>query len=288
MTAFGKAHFASCGSEFYLEIYSVNKRNLDVSVYVPKEVMRLEYPIRSWMQALARRGSIVIKLIKEGRLDEEIKGIDLGHLEQLKRALDEYAHQLNLAPVESIEFLAQFAMEKPTAQKGIDYEVFLSDLKKAFDCATKEWQAMKSSEGTFLATDLKTRLSTLLKYVIEIEGRVKNAPEHFAKKLRSRLDEAGILQNQDDERVLKEIILFSDKIDVTEELIRLKSHLKQFQELLESAEEPKGRKCDFLIQEMNREVNSLGVKCQDIEIIQYVLEMKSELEKVREQVQNIE
>jgi len=288
MTAFGKKHFSCSAGQFYLEIYSINKRNLDVNIYSPRELSMIDYHLRKWVQSHAKRGTVTIKLIKEHKHEHDDTSVDTQKLAHLKTELDQIAKDLNLSSVSSIEFLAQFAQNQPNIRAPIDQDKLVDQIQEAFNHAADNWVKMKCDEGSRLVKDMSQRLNHVEKIITDIELKIENAPQKYADKLKKRLDDAGVLEGKDDEKVIKEVVIFSEKIDTTEEIIRLKSHLKQFAQTLDSSEKAIGRKLDFIIQEMNREVNSLSVKCHDLEIIKQALEIKSEIEKVREQVQNIE
>ncbi|MCF7806725.1 MAG: YicC family protein [Simkaniaceae bacterium] len=287
MTAFGRADISTDIGDFYLEIYSVNKKNLDVSTFVPKDFFMLDLHLRKWIQRIAERGSISIRLMREAKKGDLCVEFDEENLGELKTKLNQIAMALDMPPVHSIEFLAEMFLRMPHREMPLNREKFLADVRIVFDKAAKDWIAMREREGVHLAQDIEQRLNQIEQHVEAIENGMDRAPQKFAEKLKNRLQEAGVFEQKDEERVIKEVVVFSEKVDTTEEIIRLKSHVKQFNETL-CRDESMGRKLDFLIQEMNREVNSLGVKCFDLEMIKRVLEIKSELEKIREQVQNIE
>ena len=284
MTAFGRAQFSLEWGDFVLEVYSVNKKNLDISFILPKDFILLEAPLRKWVQEIALRGSVSVRLTRQMK-KRGASGVDEAQFAQVKEGLDGVAKKLGIKGVESIEFLAHYVATHGQKSVGVDHDLLLKSVKEAFDTASKEWLAMKQVEGEHLAADLNERLAVVRKLVDEIGSMSENAPNLYREKLKKRLTE--VMGDLDEERVVKEVVIFSEKVDTTEEIVRLKSHLKQFEKTLQM-DGAIGRKFDFLIQEMNREVNSLGVKCLDLDIVKRVLEIKSEIEKMREQVQNIE
>ena len=259
-----------------------------MNIYSPRELSMIDYHLRKWVQSHAKRGTVTVKLIKENKFDACAQRIGLKRLKSIKSELDHVAVDLQLDPVTSIEFLAQFAQNSSSPTATIDQDKLVKEVEQAFTHAAENWVKMKCDEGSRLVKDMSQRLNHVNNIINDIESKIDNAPTKYADKLKKRLDESGVLEGKDDEKVIKEVVIFSEKIDTTEEIIRLKSHLKQFAQTLESSEKAIGRKLDFIIQEMNREVNSLSVKCHDLEIIKQALEIKSEIEKVREQVQNIE
>lgn len=279
MTAFAAVAFPvdSLG-QFQMEIQSVNRKNLDMAIFLPKEFSSLDFYIRKAIQKVAFRGHVTVKVFRQALVEDKMD------LFAIKQEIDALAKACFLTSVTSIEGLLAC---KDKLQYRVA-EVPLQEIEPFIDKLLLEWIKMRKEEGGHLAKDLMERLRNLFLRLEKIEARQKKAPETFAERLRKRLEEAKILETLEDTRMMKEIILYSEKVDTTEEVVRLKFHFNQFEATLKSEEPAIGRKLDFLIQEMNREINSLGVKCQDLEIIKETLEIKAEIEKMREQVQNIE
>ncbi|MDN3504298.1 MAG: hypothetical protein P0S95_01830 [Rhabdochlamydiaceae bacterium] len=203
MTAFGKKHFTCSAGHFYLEIYSINKRNLEIHVYSPRELSMIDYHLRKWVQSHAKRGTVTIKLVKENTHFDEQHGVDSKKLAMLKSELDQIASDLNLSPVSSIEFLAQYSQNQPASKACLDQEKLIEEVESAFVCAADNWVKMKCDEGDRLVKDMSKRLNGVETILADIESRVDNAPNKYADKLKKRLDEAGVLEGKDDEKVIK-------------------------------------------------------------------------------------
>jgi uncharacterized protein (TIGR00255 family) len=280
MTAFGKASFSDPLGAFQIEIHSLNRKNLEISVVLPKEFGSLDLSFRKIIQKVASRGTVAVKMFRQGSTNSISKEALLA----AKHSIDTMAKECGLSSITSISELLECALRFEPKTEEIDSDTILAHFEKAVD----NWNQMREIEGENLSLDILGRLSNINMRALIIEEGQKGSTAAFADRLKKRLDDVGVLEGFDDARVIKEVVIFSEKVDTTEEIVRLKSHLKQFEDTLKNSEEAIGRKLDFLIQEMNREVNSLSVKCQDLELIKETLEIKSEIEKIREQVQNIE
>jgi uncharacterized protein (TIGR00255 family) len=280
MTAFGKASFSNPLGAFQIEIHSLNRKNLEISIVLPKEFGSLDLSFRKIIQKVASRGTVAVKMFRQGSTNSLSKEALLA----TKHSIDTMAKECGLSSIASISELLECALRFEPKTEEIDSDTILPYFEKAVE----NWNQMREVEGEHLSLDILARLSNINMRALLIEEGQKGSTAAFADRLKKRLDDAGVLEGFDDARVIKEVVIFSEKVDTTEEIVRLKSHLKQFEDTLKNSEEAIGRKLDFLIQEMNREVNSLGVKCQDLELIKETLEIKSEIEKIREQVQNIE
>jgi len=280
MTAFGKASFSNPLGAFQIEIHSLNRKNLEISIVLPKEFGSLDLSFRKIIQKVASRGTVAVKMFRQGSTNSLSKEALLA----TKHSIDTMAKECGLSSIASISELLECALRFEPKTEEIDSDTILAHFEKAVD----NWNQMREIEGENLSLDILGRLSNINMRALIIEEGQKGSTAAFADRLKKRLDDVGVLEGFDDARVIKEVVIFSEKVDTTEEIVRLKSHLKQFEDTLKNSEEAIGRKLDFLIQEMNREVNSLSVKCQDLELIKETLEIKSEIEKIREQVQNIE
>ena len=289
MTAYGRSTISLHDAIFVVEITSVNRKNLDLSITLPRDWLSIEVEIRRWLAELAKRGSIILKISRETAFsDNSLLNIDLNTFKELKKELSHIQSEIGLSNNISFEFLFEQAMKLKTKDFEIDAEDIQGPIKQGIESALKAWDKMRSKEGSHLHEDLKSRLNHVVQLLDKIEKLVPLTVKAFEEKLRKKLMESGFFQDGDFERICKEVLLFSDKIDTTEEMIRLRSHITQFLAEMKTGEAAIGKKLDFLMQEMHREANSLGVKCQDLEVIQLAVSIKSELEKIREQVQNIE
>lgn len=291
MTAYGRSVLNTSLGRFTVEIQSVNKRFLEVNVHLPREFMRFEKEVRKWIVAKVKRGQInvyiSIHLLEGASLFVKP---NLAFAKQFKLAWDQIYSALNLSSKDYFDFNLManekglFSFEEDTTRD----ELYFKDLCKAVDDALVFFSGMKEEEGKALYIEIKRRLGILRSKVSYIEKKAPFATHRYREKLCSHLEEilSGCLEN--DERILREVALFSERIDITEEITRFHLHLDKFDDLLSAPMMDSGKILEFLLQEMHREVNTIGSKSSDIEVAHYVVEMKAELEKIREQIQNVE
>lgn len=273
------------------EISSVNRKQLDIVVLLPNQLAALEREARRVVADEVSRGRITVKVV----LDTEGGDLEVNKLkvdENLARAYQKALGELcedsdgrrpNLSPGELVRAPGVFQIE-PQPLEG---EQVWPVVEEAIKAALVEFLKMRQDEGQHVRQVLVKGLTKSEALVAAVRGKAGSVVEHYRKSLHRRLAEAGLDLNLDDERVLKEIGLFADRCDVSEELDRLDSHHQQFRAYLDQ-DEPVGRPLDFLAQEMNREYNTIGSKANDAGIAQLVVEGKTEVEKIREQVQNVE
>jgi uncharacterized protein (TIGR00255 family) len=266
---------------FLIEIHSVNRKGLDLGIGLPRELLAYDVEIRKWLGEELARGQVTVRVSHA----EGVKGApDLSRLKKLKQGWEKVAESLGYQKKDiALSFLINQLVDIREEPKGTR-QFLQAGVKKALHLLT----AMKKREGAALLVDIVKRVKMLEARVKQLEGKAGKTVSKYREKLRERILEATGLDMKGDERMFKEVALFAEKVDVTEELTRLRSHFKQFYALLKSDEKSIGRTLDFLTQEINREINTLGSKALDAEISAVVVEMKSELEKIREQVQNIE
>jgi len=291
MTAYGKAYVPMDEGQFLIEIHSVNRKSLDIMINLPKELLMLDMELRKLLAKEVKRGFITVRVTRED--SRSLVNAPLPDYDAMKALKEEWAtcaEKLGYCPKEAISF--SMLLDAGITSNGVSDlkldETFQKQLKEGFRKALTDFIAMREKEGSSLLADIAPRLDEIEKIIRAIEGRVDAAPEKFKEKLTKKLEELNLLQEEGEERLMRELVLFAEKVDVTEELTRLKSHVGQFRELLASKKRRVGRELDFLIQEMNREVNTIAAKSQDLEITQAALEIKTEQEKIREQIQNIE
>lgn len=289
MTAYGRSSVNSSSGQFTVEIQTVNRKYLELNLFLSKELMRFENEIRKWISAKIFRGSVSIKIIakyvKESPL---VVTPNLPLARQIKSAWDKI--------VEDLDLKRGFDLNLLSREQGIliyeenigNEEEFLETLRQVVDGAVEETIKMKLKEGIALQSDISRRLTVLGTAIDKIALKAPTAPEKYRQKLLARLEELLPGHTENEDRILREIALFTDKIDISEEITRFNSHLSQFEGLLAQDESTIGKTLDFLIQELNREVNTIGSKASDLDVTKNVIEIKSELEKIREQVQNIE
>lgn len=292
MTAYGRAHVTTESSSFLIEIHSVNRKSLDITVNLPKELLMFDMDFRKELSKEVKRGFITVRVTREevhsknGRLTLP----DLEEMKAIQKQCQIYAKELGYHPKEAISFtdLLNYGISSSGSPALEVDEKLQGQLLEGFKKALSKFIAMREREGATLLEDIGPRLDEIEAQLNKIAERVKAAPEMFREKLEKRLEELDLLKGEDDERMMRELILLAEKVDVTEEMTRLRSHVQQFRDLMSSKKRRVGRELDFLIQEMNREVNTTAAKSQDIEITMAILEMKTEQEKIREQIQNIE
>lgn len=290
MTAYGRASIRSPLGRLAVEIHSVNRKMLDLSIYLPKDLLRFDIDIRKWLGAELERGQITLRL---NMMSEEEGGnvLSEGYLAQLKAlksGWDKSARELGFNPAEVVDLQFLIAQMQTVPMAGMDEEAMKASLKQAVESALEELMKMKETEGKTLVLDIQKRLKIIEENISAIELK-KDEPLHrYRKKLIERLKDIGHLHGEAEERIGREVALLAEKMDVTEELVRLRSHIEQFLHHLFTPQKSVGRTLDFLAQEMHREINTLGSKSADSDISLYVVRIKGELDKIKEQVQNIE
>ncbi len=290
MTGYGKAEVTGVGGKFTVEIRSVNHRYGEVSVKLPRQLLSLEGDIRRRMSERFKRGKIDVFIQFEpaaGSVTPPVANIPLAlayneAFGQIRQALGVYDH----VPFDLI--LAQKDVLTVAAQEAtVDLEEQSADLHAALNAASDSMEAMRLKEGEQLAREIIGRASLVSEMVESVAQRAPVAVAANGERLRERISRLLGETPVDEMRLAQEVAILADRMEITEELVRLRSHFKQFHSTM-GMNEPVGRKLDFLLQEMNREVNTIGSKANDAEIAAIVVELKSELEKVREQIQNIE
>lgn len=290
MTGFGRGESVARGTCFRVEISSVNRKQADISVNLPRELAELEVEVREAVAARITRGRVSVKVTLdtaegEGQTRQQLR-VDRALAKAYAEAfagLRAVAGEVPLAPLDLLRAPGVFVLE----EVGVEPESAAAPLRKALAAALAAFDRMRQAEGAELKKDLGERLAALHAHGAAVAERAPAVVERYRNQLRQRLDEAGVPVDLDDERVLREIGLFAERSDISEELTRLESHLKQFARYLRSRR-PMGRAMDFLAQELNREVNTIGSKANSAEIARHVVEAKGEIEKIREQVQNVE
>ncbi len=288
MTGYGRAVETVNGREFTVEIRSVNNRYLDCTVRLPRMVSFAEDAVKQAVKASVSRGKVdvFISIRTEGGDEAEVslnRGVLEGYLSAMRKMVTEFgvADDISVSTVSRLPDV--FVVEKPQ----VDEEQLAQDLLAVVGHALDNYDAMRSAEGAALDADLRSRGQTILDYVALVEkGNAQTTVDYRARleaKLREVLENTAI----DESRILTEAAIFADKVAVDEETVRLRSHLQQMNSMLTGGGAI-GRKLDFLLQEMNRETNTIGSKCTDVRISRIVVDIKAELEKIREQTQNIE
>lgn len=287
MTGFSRASLKSKNGLFVIELNSVNRRFFESNIFLPKEFVSLEAEIRKELCKNINRGQLTFRLFFYPSKSAIEVLPDSNVIKELKKNWEHLADDLKLDKKKiDLSFLARELKNFPSVEKfrdiSSDKKIIFQILSQALDSLNN----MKEKEGSTLSKDMKKRLKLIEKELSTIELLTKETPREYEEKLKERLSQF-LSQNQvHDERVLKEVAIFAERVDISEEITRLKSHINQFYNLLKETEV--GRKLDFLLQEMSREANTISAKSLSKNISIHVVNIKSELEKIREQVQNIE
>ena len=288
MTGYGRGEAARGGAKFTVEISTVNRKQAELSLYLPRELDALESRARDEINAKVSRGRIAARVqwtAKSG--DRAQVEIDRNLAKEYAKEYRKLATDLQLGGEVSLDTILRAPGVLQTSDEELDVESLWTPLRTAVRAALKELLAMRAREGANLKKDLQKRIDALQKSVKAVKRQAPKTVRRHREALQDRLNQSGLDLKLDDERVLKEVALFADRIDIAEELTRLESHFGQYADYAKS-KVPVGRTLDFLSQEMNREVNTIGSKANDPLISRLVVAMKSELEKFREQVQNVE
>lgn len=289
MTGYGRGECARDGFKVTVELNSVNRRQSDITVNLDKELIELEPRIRDVINAALSRGRVnaVVACHRAAAPATDQVALDEPLARAYYRAIRKLQRQLKLRGSVTIELLLRAPGVMKLAEQAFPVETVWPCVHEALQAALAQLIKMREKEGRHLAADLTARLDALAAGVERIRALAPETLKRYRAALHARVKEAGLELSLDDERLMKEVVIFADRCDITEELTRLDSHLHQFRDNLTSRA-PVGRTLDFLAQEMNREINTIGSKANAVEISQIVVQMKAELEKIREQVQNIE
>ncbi|MBS0606625.1 MAG: YicC family protein [Parachlamydiales bacterium] len=291
MTAYGRFSKETPFGRLVVEIHSVNRKMLDLSIYLPKDFLRFEIEVRKWVMAQLERGQVTVRIsLQHDGAGERVYENTLRQLQMIKAAWDQIAIKLGRDPQKEVDlqFLVEQMQSFSPIEKEKDDAAIREALKDAVAGALQELMRMKELEGKVLAADMEARLNVVRSTLNSVEAKKEAPLARYQQKIRERLQEIGPMTSEVEDRVHREIALMAEKADVTEEIVRANSHIQQFQMHLKTAEKAIGRTLDFLVQEMNREANTLAAKSMETEISLAVVNIKSELEKIREQVQNIE
>ncbi len=279
MTGYARLFKTTPFGRVVLEIHSINKRELEIALYLPRNYLAFDLPLREWVQESVLRGQVTVRLQIEGK--ERGAPAKLGALKAAKAKWDKIALGLGLDPKQEITL--PFLLEQIGSEEiG---ELKESELKALTEEVLQALRAMQEREGKALSRDVKERLAFLVKSLKVIEKGAGKAAKRYEERLKEKIREYAA---QDlDERLLREVVVFADRCDVTEEIVRLKSHFEQFALILKSDEGSVGRTLEFLTQEIQRELSTLSAKISDASLVHIALEMKNELGKMREQIRNI-
>lgn len=290
MTGFGRGEYNDGKRSIIVEIKSVNHRYSDISVRMPRRYSFVEDKVKNTVKEKIKRGKVDVSIMVENLTENDVHiNLNTTLAQQYYDNLKSLQSSFDLSGEITLSMLASMP-DVLKAIPDVDDEAEMTEcILQPVREAAVNLEAMRSIEGEKLAEDLLMRGGIIKELVDRIEERSELVPKAYTEKLRDRIKEllAGNAAIPED-RILVEAAIFADKCNITEELTRLKSHMDQMKSIIENSKEPDGKKLDFLVQEMNREANTIGSKANDIEITSLMLQIKAEIEKIREQVQNIE
>ncbi len=288
MTGYGRARQTLGKRDITVEVRAVNNRYLDCTVKLPRAYAFAEDAVRKHVQQAVSRGKVdILFTIDSTGADTAKIVVDRGLAEGYAAALRELAEICGTEAKLTPETLARFPDVLTVTKAEEDLDALGADICTVLDEALAAFNAMRAAEGEKLAADISGRLTTIEALTAKVEARSPETVAEYRRKLTARMEEVLQGASVDPQRILTEAAIYGDKVAVDEETVRLRSHVAQLRGMLE-ADEPMGRKMDFLIQEVNRESNTIASKCCDVSIAQVAVDLKAEVEKIREQVQNVE
>lgn len=304
MTACGRATLTNTLGRFIVELQSQNRKHFDLSIQLPPELQCYESEIRKWIYLVVSRGQLTLKLIAECEAAAPVSvKPNLPFVRQLKNAWDAIANELGLEMSGSaaLEVLSKYEGILIYENKALDDPALRGILQNVVNMALDKLVGMKNMEGQVLYQDILMRLHLLEELIVKIVDLAPHAVERYKAKIKARLDEfiaevsalhernpsaADLIADRVD--ISREVGVFADRVDIAEEVARFNSHIEQFKSLLEGPDYDIGKTLDFIIQEMKREINTIGSKSNEKQIGHLVIEVKTELERIREQIQNVE
>ena len=288
MTGYGRAREMLNKRDITVEVRSVNNRYLDCTVKMPRMFTFAVDAIKQRVQQAISRGKVDVFITVDASAADVAKvTVNRELAAGYAAAMRELAEVIGTEPHVTPEQLARFPDVLTVTKADEDLETVSADICTVLDEALTAYNAMRAVEGTKLAEDIGNRLTNIENYTSQVEERSPQTVAEYRQKLTTRMQEVLQSTTIDEQRILTEAAIYADKVAVDEETVRLRSHVAQLRTMLES-DQPMGRKMDFLIQEVNRESNTIGSKCNDVAIAQVVVGLKAEVEKMREQVQNVE
>ena len=288
MTGYGRARETLHMRDITVEVRSVNNRYLDCSVKMPRAYIFAEDAVKNLIQKRVSRGKVdVFVTIDTSAADVSVVSVNEPLARSYCEALRKLQSELSLEGGITAVTLAKFPDVLTVTKAEEDLETVSADICQVLVDALNAYDGMRCVEGRKLAEDISGRVDTIETVVGRVEERSPQTVAAYRERLENKMREVLQSTTIDESRILTEAAIFADKVAVDEETVRLRSHIAQLRSMLESGE-PVGRKLDFLIQEVNRECNTIGSKCNDLSIAQDVVTMKAEVEKIREQIQNIE
>ncbi len=288
MTGYGSASGTSGALEITIELRSVNNRFLDCSVRMPKVYVSLEDGLKAQIQKAISRGKVdVFVTIDSSKADDVVISLNTGVADAYAAAIEEISKRYGVKNDSTAMSLARLPDVLSVERAEADKDKLAEDMSAILAAALEDFDSMRRREGQKMFDDLNSRADRIEELTAFVEERSPRTVQEYRERLEQRMRDVLASANIDETRILTEAAIYADKVAVAEETVRLRSHIAQFRQLI-AADEPVGRKLDFLVQEFNREANTIGSKGGDVQITQTVVELKSEIEKIREQIQNVE
>ena len=288
MTGYGRAEQVLNGRDITVELRSVNSRFFEYSSRIPRTCAFMEDKLKKLVAARVSRGKVELNLsIQNVTAADTVVQVNWQLAESYKNAFQAMADRMDLKNDATVGMIARFPDVLTQTAAPTDPDALWADVEQVAGQAVEAFLAMRAAEGEKLRDDVESRLTTIETLVGQIEQNSAGRVQAYTERLYARLKEILEDRSIDEARLVTEAAIFADKTAIDEETVRLHSHVAQYRAIL-ALDEPVGRKLDFLTQELNRESNTIGSKCQDVSITRLVVELKSEIEKIREQIQNIE
>lgn len=288
MTGYGRAEQVLNGRDITVELRSVNSRFFEYSSRIPRTCAFMEDKLKKLVAARVSRGKVELNLsIQNVTAADTVVQVNWQLAESYKNAFQAMADRMDLKNDATVGMIAHFPDVLTQTAAPTDPDALWADVEQVAGQAVEAFLAMRAAEGEKLRADVESRLTTIETLVGQIEQNSAGRVQAYTERLYARLKEILEDRSIDEARLVTEAAIFADKTAIDEETVRLHSHVAQYRAIL-ALDEPVGRKLDFLTQELNRESNTIGSKCQDVSITRLVVELKSEIEKIREQIQNIE
>lgn len=288
MTGYGRAEQVLNGRDITVELRSVNSRFFEYSSRIPRTCAFMEDKLKKLVAARVSRGKVELNLsIQNVTAADTVVQVNWQLAESYKNAFQAMADRMDLKNDATVGMIARFPDVLTQTAAPTDPDALWADVEQVAGQAVEAFLAMRAAEGEKLRADVEGRLTTIETLVGQIEQNSAGRVQAYTERLYARLKEILEDRSIDEARLVTEVAIFADKTAIDEETVRLHSHVAQYRAIL-ALDEPVGRKLDFLTQELNRESNTIGSKCQDVSITRLVVELKSEIEKIREQIQNIE
>ncbi|MBQ1890481.1 MAG: YicC family protein [Selenomonas sp.] len=288
MTGFGAAAIETEDYKVSVEVKAVNQRFLEINFHMGRQLSQWEDALRKCIKGVAARGKLDVYVsFADKRESQAHIRVNKGLVLAYQQALNEMSDVLHLARPDDVQAFAAFP-DVLEIESDSDISGMKPLLLQAMEQALANFDAMRAAEGSNIEADFAARLKKLLSMRAKVSELAPGIVQAYRDHLQQTIAEALQSQTFDETRLIQETAIYADRVDITEELVRLGSHFQQFQQIVAQSAEPVGRKLDFLIQEINRETNTIGSKANSTEAAQLVVDMKSEIEKLREQVQNIE